>query len=65
MSLPNANAIARLEKIKAERQSLSPSSLSASYLRDTPDDQVLSDPRALADIRDYYRKWKAAYFLRR
>ena len=63
MTLPNANAIARLAKIKAERESLNPSSsASSSYLQDTPDDQVLSDPRALADIRDYYRKWKGRYF---
>ena len=64
MSLPNANAIARQAKVRAEleAQDFSSTSSTSSYLQDTPDDQVLSDPRALADIRDYYRKWKGRYF---
>ena len=65
MSLPNANAIARQAKVRAEleAQDFSSTSSISSYLQDTPDDQILSDPRALADIRDYYRKWKGRYFI--
>jgi hypothetical protein len=65
MSLPNANAIARQAKVRAEleAQDFSSTSSISSYLQDTPDDKVLSDPRALADIRDYYRKWKGRYFI--
>lgn len=64
MSLPNANAIARQAKIRAELEASNPSATSSSsaYLQEAPDSQVLSDPRALADIRDYYRKWKGQYF---
>jgi hypothetical protein len=60
MSLPSARMAEIEARVKSEQNASDPST--QSYLQDTPDDQVLSDPRALADIRDYYRKWKGRYF---
>jgi len=60
MSLPSARAAEIQARVTSEQNASDPST--SSYLQDTPDDQILSDPRALADIRDYYRKWKGRYF---
>ena len=62
MSIFSERAKATAARIDAEFASKESNTTNPSYLQDTPDSKVLTDPRALADIRSYYSTYEGRLF---
>ncbi len=49
-------------RIRAEQEAQQTTDNKAAYLSNTPENKLLENPAALADIRDYYARWEGKYF---